>query len=92
MFPKAPSKLLLVLFVVALVCVLVVSGPVHVALHGDSPGDGCYASHISIASLGEPVLVPALETTCEQLDEPATAPLIEAPHAASSAPRAPPRG
>jgi len=91
MFPKAPSKLLIVLFVVALVCVLVVSGPVHAALHGDSPGDGCNLCHIAVMSLPTPVLVLAIAEVVHVNKTPAPAPLVAAPHAISIAPRAPPR-
>lgn len=91
MFPKSPSKLLLVLFVVALVCVLVVSGPVHAALHGDSPGDGCNVCHLAITSLPTPVLVPAIADIIRAVESPPQAPIVEAHHAVSISPRAPPR-
>jgi hypothetical protein len=90
MFGKPSSKVLIALFVVALICVLVVSGPVHVALHGDSPGDGCDVCHLAATSLPILVLVPALTTHVEAAMLLPEDVVVEPVRDTPSAPRAPP--
>jgi len=90
MWPKPSSQTLTVLLVVALVCILLVSGPAHAVLHSDSPSDGCNACHVTLLELADPVLLPALVEEVVAFEAPAVDVPREAQVAPASAPRAPP--
>ena len=87
MWPQPSSKTLAILLVVGLICVLMVSGPAHAALHSDSPGDGCSACHVATLELVTPVPVRAWI----EAGEAAPLPPLELPRAAALAPSTPPR-